>query len=124
MDHGRKAQSHGRVPPEPRARRCRQPRPARVRPRLTIREHWPDIQIAIRDDSLTSRGDGVCDENGIDFVFGLAGNDVLRHLVEPLVDDVRVSAHTTWCRSMHPTKHARREIEHPEIQVQSFSLTD
>jgi len=52
---------------------------------------WPDTQIAIRDDSLTSRGDGVCDENGIDFVFGLAGNDVLRHLVEPLVDDVRVA---------------------------------
>jgi hypothetical protein len=31
-----------------------------------------------------------CDENGIDFVFGLAGNDVLRRLVEPIADDVRV----------------------------------
>src|ERR1700742_2447085 len=31
-----------------------------------------------------------CDENGIDFVFGLAGNDVLRRLVEPVADDVRV----------------------------------
>ena len=31
-----------------------------------------------------------CDEQGIDFVFGLAGNDVLRRLVEPIADDVRV----------------------------------
>ena len=31
-----------------------------------------------------------CDANGIDFVFGLAGNDVLRRLVEPIADDVRV----------------------------------
>jgi hypothetical protein len=31
-----------------------------------------------------------CDAHGIDFVFGLSGNDVLRHLVEPIADDARV----------------------------------
>ena len=31
-----------------------------------------------------------CDANGIDYVFGLSGNDVLRRLVEPIADDVRV----------------------------------
>src|SRR6476660_5168221 len=58
----------------------------------TIREHWPHTHITIRGDSHYGRPEVMewCDENGIDFVFGLAGNDVLRRLVEPIADDVRV----------------------------------
>jgi Transposase DDE domain group 1 len=58
----------------------------------TIRRHWPDTHITIRGDSHYGRPEVMdfCDEQGIDFVFGLAGNDVLRRLVEPDADDVRV----------------------------------
>src|SRR5437764_10789529 len=57
-----------------------------------IRDHWPHTHITIRGDSHYARPEVMdcCDANGIDFVFGLAGNDVLRHLVEPVADDVRV----------------------------------
>jgi DDE family transposase len=57
-----------------------------------IRRHWPDTHITIRGDSHYGRPEVMdfCDEQGIDFVFGLAGNDVLRRLVEPDADDVRV----------------------------------
>jgi len=57
-----------------------------------IREYWPDTHITIRGDSHYGRPQVMdwCDKNGIEFVFGLAGNDVLRRLVEPLADDVRV----------------------------------
>jgi hypothetical protein len=51
-----------------------------------IREHWPHTHITLRGDSHYGRPEVMewCDENGIDFVFGLAGNDVLRRLVEPI----------------------------------------
>lgn len=57
-----------------------------------IRGHWPHTHITIRGDSHYGRTEVMdfCDAKGIDFVFGLAGNDVLRHLVEPVADDVRV----------------------------------
>jgi DDE family transposase len=57
-----------------------------------IREYWPDTHVTIRGDSHYGRPEVMdwCDESGIDFVFGLAGNDVLRRLVEPFADDVRV----------------------------------
>ena len=45
--------------------------------------------------------------NGIDFVFGLAGNDVLRRLVEPVADDVRVRrAEAKRQRSAATPRHA------------------
>jgi hypothetical protein len=57
-----------------------------------IREHWPHTRITFRGDSHYGRPEVMdfCDEQGIDFVFGLAGNDVLRRLVEPIADDIRV----------------------------------
>jgi hypothetical protein len=57
-----------------------------------IRRHWPRTHITIRGDSHYGRPEVMdfCDEEGIDFVFGLAGNDVLRRLIEPIADDVRV----------------------------------
>jgi Transposase DDE domain group 1 len=57
-----------------------------------IRRHWPRTHITIRGDSHYGRPEVMdfCDEQDIDFVFGLSGNDVLRRLVEPVADDVRV----------------------------------
>jgi len=72
-----------------------------------IRRHWPDTHITIRGDSHYGRPEVMdfCDEQGIDFVFGLAGNDVLRRLVEPDADDVRV------CRAEIDAAVIRRCIE-------------
>jgi hypothetical protein len=57
-----------------------------------IRDHWPRTHITIRGDSHYARPEVMdfCDANGIDYVFGLSGNDVLRRQVEPAADDVRV----------------------------------
>ncbi len=57
-----------------------------------IRRRWPDTHLTIRGDSHYGRPEVMdfCDEQGIDFVFGLSGNDVLRRLVEQVADDVRV----------------------------------
>ena len=31
-----------------------------------------------------------CENNGVDYIFGLSGNGVLHRLVEPIADDIRV----------------------------------
>jgi hypothetical protein len=57
-----------------------------------IRTHWPDTQITLRGDSHYGRHEVMawCEENGLHYIFGLAGNAVLDQMVEPLADDVRV----------------------------------
>jgi len=57
-----------------------------------IRRHWPDTRLTIRGDSHYGRPEVMawCEANGLDYIFGLAGNAVLDRLVEPLADAVRV----------------------------------
>ncbi len=57
-----------------------------------IRRHWPNTRITIRGDSHYGRPEVMdwCEAEGIRYVFGLSGNDVLHRLVEPAADDVRV----------------------------------
>jgi Transposase DDE domain group 1 len=57
-----------------------------------IRRHWPNTRITIRGDSHYGRPEVMdwCEAEDIRYVFGLSGNDVLRRLVEPAADDVRV----------------------------------
>src|SRR6266700_4658789 len=56
-----------------------------------IRKHWPATRITIRGDSHYGRPEVMewCDENGIDFIFGLPGNAVLNRLVDETADDIR-----------------------------------
>lgn len=56
-----------------------------------IRRHWPTTHITIRGDGHYSRPQVMawCEENGIDFVFGLPGNAVLADAVEKTADDIR-----------------------------------
>jgi Transposase DDE domain group 1 len=56
-----------------------------------IRKHWPSTRITIRGDGHYGRPEVMewCDENGVDFVFGLPGNAVLDRLVEETADDIR-----------------------------------
>ena len=58
----------------------------------TIRTHWPTTRITIRGDGHYGRPEvmAFCEANGIDYIFGLPGNAVLRSLVEVAADDVRV----------------------------------
>ena len=56
-----------------------------------IRRHWPQTRITIRGDSHYGRREVMawCEANGLHYIFGLAGNAVLDHMVEPLADAVR-----------------------------------
>src|SRR5438093_8108100 len=49
-----------------------------------IRRHWPRTHITIRGDSHYGRPEVMawCEASGVDYVFGLSGNDRLRALVE------------------------------------------
>jgi hypothetical protein len=57
-----------------------------------IRTHWPATKITIRGDSHYGRREAMtwCEANGVDYIFGLSGNDVLDRKVEAVADDVRV----------------------------------
>src|SRR4030081_3705555 len=56
-----------------------------------LRKHWPATRITIRGDGHYCRPEVMewCDENKIDFVFGLPGNAVLDRLVDRNADDIR-----------------------------------
>ena len=57
-----------------------------------IRRRWPNTGITIRGDGHYGREEPMtwCENNGIDYIFGLSGNVVLDRLVEPIADDIRV----------------------------------
>ena len=50
-----------------------------------IRQHWFKTQIAIGGDKAMSW----CEDNGVDYIFGFAGNAALDRLVEAEADDIR-----------------------------------
>jgi hypothetical protein len=56
-----------------------------------VRRHWPSTRITIRGDSHYGREEAMswCEANGVDYVFGFAGNTVLDRLIEPEADDIR-----------------------------------
>jgi Transposase DDE domain group 1 len=56
-----------------------------------LRKHWPATRITIRGDGHYGRPEVMewCDENGVDFIFGLPGNAVLDRLVDETADDIR-----------------------------------
>ena len=56
-----------------------------------IRKHWPHTHLTIRGDGHYSRPEVMawCEENGLDFVFGLPGNAILTGAVEETADDIR-----------------------------------
>jgi hypothetical protein len=57
-----------------------------------IRTHWPNTKITIRGDGHYGRHEAMtwCEANGVDYIFGLGGNDVLDRQVDVAADDVRV----------------------------------
>jgi hypothetical protein len=58
-----------------------------------IRRHWPKVHILVRGDSHYGRDEVMewCEENqGIDYVFGFAGNEVLHTLTRVAADGIAV----------------------------------
>ena len=57
-----------------------------------IRRRWPRVAITVRGDSHYGRPEAMawCEDNGVDYVFGLAGNDVLRARLRAVADDLCV----------------------------------
>ena len=57
-----------------------------------IRRHWPRTRLTFRGDSHYGRTEAMawCEANGVDYIFGLAGNRVLHGLSYDVADDVRV----------------------------------
>jgi Transposase DDE domain group 1 len=56
-----------------------------------IRQHWPTTRITIRGDGHYGRPEVMawCEDNGIDYIFGLPGNAVLARAVDEAADDIR-----------------------------------
>ncbi len=57
-----------------------------------IRTHWLHTRLTIRGDGHYGRPEVMawCEQNAIDYIFGLPGNAVLNRLLDPAADDVRV----------------------------------
>ena len=57
-----------------------------------IRRHWPRTRIVFRGDSHYGRPQAMawCEENGVDYIFGLAGNRALHALAYKVADDLKV----------------------------------
>ena len=57
-----------------------------------IRRHWPRTRLTFRGDSHYGRTEAMawCEGNGVDYIFGLAGNSVLHRLSYEVADDLRV----------------------------------
>ena len=57
-----------------------------------IRRHWPKVPILVRGDSHYGRDEAMewCENHGVDYVFGFAGNDVLHALTREAADAICV----------------------------------
>ncbi len=57
-----------------------------------LRRHWPQTRITVRGDSHYARPEamGWCEENGVDYIFALAGNTRLDALAAAVADDLKV----------------------------------
>ena len=57
-----------------------------------IRRHWPHTRIVFRGDSHYGRPEAMawCEDNSIDYIFGLPGNTRLDALAAAVADDLRV----------------------------------
>ncbi len=83
-----------------------------------IRRTWPDVRILWRGDSHYARPEALdwCEDNGVDYIFGLAGNAVLHAHVQAVADDLGVRRaeageykRRTWCAFRYAARRWRGE---------------
>jgi hypothetical protein len=97
-----------------------------------IRRHWPKTRICWRGDSHYARPEAMdwCEANGVDYVFGLAGNDVLHAQIRTLADDLCVrrtegeqEKRRTWAEFRYAAKSwtkPRRVVARLEATTRGF----
>jgi DDE family transposase len=97
-----------------------------------IRRHWPSTRICWRGDSHYARPEAMdwCEANGIDYIFGLAGNDVLHAQVRAAADDLCVrraeagqEKRRTWTELRYAAKswsQQRRVVARLEASPRGF----
>ena len=93
-----------------------------------IRRHWPRTRIVFRGDSHYGRAEAMawCEENGVDYIFGLAGNRALHALAYEVADDVRVrraEAGADRMRSFADFAYAARSWSHERRVVARLEAT-
>src|SRR5258707_13425251 len=97
-----------------------------------IRRHWPKTRICWRGDSHYARPAAMawCEANGVDYIFGLAGNDVLHAQIRILADDLCVrraegeqDKRRTWTEFRYAAKSwttPRRVVARLEATTRGF----
>jgi hypothetical protein len=93
-----------------------------------IRRHWPKTRICWRGDSHYARPEAMewCEENGIDYIFGLAGNDVLHAQIRSVADDLcvrRAEAGEEKRRSWAEVRYAAKSWAKPRRVVARLEAT-
>ncbi len=107
-----------------------------------LREAWPDVRILFRGDSGFARWKLMrwCEKNRVDYVIGLARNEVLKRLAEPLVEAAEAEynktgrkvrrfdniayAAQTWDRERRVIVKAERLPEGPNLRLVVTSRID
>jgi hypothetical protein len=97
-----------------------------------IRRHWPTTRITIRGDGHYCRPEVMdwCEANGVDYVFGLARNDVLHAQIRSVADDLCVrraegeqAKRRTWTEFRYAAKSwttPRRVVARLEATTRGF----
>jgi hypothetical protein len=93
-----------------------------------IRLHWPDTVITIRGDGHYGRREAMewCENNDVQYVFGLSKNVTLDALVYVKADEVRTrraKAKLALVRDHTETRYAAKSWSHPRRVVARFEAT-
>ena len=93
-----------------------------------IRRHWPKTRICWRGDSHYARPEAMdwCEENSVDYVFGLAGNDVLNNEIRDVADDLcvrRAEAQEEKRRTWAEFRYAAKSWTKPRRVVARLEAT-
>ena len=69
-----------------------------------IRRHWPRTRLTFRGDSHYGRTEAMawCEDNGVDYIFGLAGNPVLHRFAYGVADDLTFALRGLRSASFRP----------------------
>jgi hypothetical protein len=97
-----------------------------------IRRHWPETRITIRGDSHYGRPEAMdwCEDNGVDYLFGLSGNRRIDALAAAVADDLKVRraeagadklrAFAGFAYAANSWKRERRVVARLEATTQGF----
>jgi hypothetical protein len=93
-----------------------------------IRRHWPKTRICWRGDSHYARSEAMdwCEENGVNYIFGLTGNDVLHAKVRAIADDLcvrRAEAGEKKRRTWTEVRYAAKSWTKPRRVVARLEAT-